>query len=230
MKNIIALLILSVTILGFIIYFIIFKIVESDTVTKSLQPTKRIASVQSTFSQGERTFPVSRELTDYDIIVENNIFRPLGWKQESPLPVTPTVVPEPIVETPPAPPPTYALILTGIVKDGADWIAIVEDRERNEGVFLRHGEPLKDVRVEDIMSEHITLTRDEMTVQLALGEIIEYGVDGRLRFDTAGIAKIPEPVDSTDTSSATGPDSRGDDGEKSLLERMRERRRQELDQ
>ena len=186
--------------------------------------------MKSTFSQEDRTFPLSRELTDYDIIAENNIFRPLGWKQESPLPVTSTVAPDPIAETPPAPPPTYALILTGIVKDGADWIAIVEDRERNEGVFLRHGEPLKDVHVQDIMSEHITLTRNEMTVQLALGEIIEYGVDGRLRFDTAGIAKIPEPVDRADTSSETEPDSRGDDDEKSLLERMRERRRRELDQ
>ena len=225
MRNIISLSILCIAILGFIIYFIIVKIVESDTVAKSLQPTKRIASVP----QEERTFSLSRELTDYDIIAENNIFRPLGWKQEGPLPVTPAVVPEPIAETPPAPPPTYALILTGIVKDGTDWIAIVEDRERNEGVFLRHGEPLKDVRVQDIMSEHITLTRDEMTVQLALGEIIEYGVDGRLRFDTAGIAKIPN-IDKTDTPSETEPDSGDDDDEKSLLERMRERRRQELDQ
>ena len=229
MKNIITLSILCVAILGFIIYFIFVKIVESDTVTKSLQPTERIASVKSTFPQLERTFSLSRELTDYDIIAENNIFRPLGWKRENLVPVTPAVAPEPIAETPPAPPPTYALILTGIVKDGADWIAIVEDRERNEGVFLRHGEPLKDVRVQDIMSEHITLTRDEMTVQLALGEIIEYGVDGRLRFDTAGIAKIPKPIDKTEISSETEPDSRDDDGEKSLLERMRERRRQELD-
>lgn len=215
--------------LGFIVYFIIVKMVQSDTVPKSLQPPQRVASVNSTSLQGELTFPLSRELADYAVIAENNLFRPLGWKREDSRPIIPTVAPEPIAETPPPPPPTYALVLTGIVKNGADWIAVVEDRERNEGIFLRRGETLKDVQVEGIISEYITLTRGEMTVQLALGGSIEYGVDGRVRFHTAGTTKIVEPADKTDRSSETGADSEGDDGEKSLIERMRERRRRELD-
>ena len=230
-RRITSLSILCVTILGFIAYFIIVKMVQSDTMSESFQPPQKVSSSKPTFAQQEWTFPLHRELTDYEVIAENNLFRPLGWQWKDPLPATPTVIPKPIAETPPAPPPTYALVLTGIVKNGVDWIAVVEDRERGEGTFLRRGETLKDAQVGDIMSEYITLARGEMTVQLALGDSIEYGIDGRVLFDTTGTAKMPEPADKTDTSSDTEADSGDDgDGEKSLLERMRERRRKELDQ
>ncbi len=228
-RRIISLSILCVAILGFIVYFIIIKMVKNDTLSKSFLSPQKVSSSKPAFPQLEQGYSLYPQLKDYEVIAENNLFRPLGWKREAPLPPTPTVTPEPIAETPSAPPPTYALNLTGIVKNGADWIAVVEDRKRNEGVFLRHGDILKDARVQGIMSEHITLTRGETTVQLALGESIEYGVDGRVRFDTAGITKMPEPVDQTNISSETETDS-GGDGEQSLLERMRERRRKELNQ
>ena len=230
MKNIITLLILSVTILGFIIYFIMSKMVQSDTVLKLFQLPQKVHSSKPAFSESERAFPLSPELKDYEVIAENDLFRPLGWKKEiqSLEEPTPTVIPEPIVEIPP-PPPTYTLVLTGIAKNGSDWIAVIEDLKRDEGAFLRRGEMLKDVRVQNIMSKHITLTRGEMTVQLALGESIEYGVDGRLRFDTAGTAKIPKPPNQTGMLSQTQADS-GDDGEKSLIEQMRARRKEELNQ
>ena len=230
MKNIIFLLILGVTILGFITYFIISQMVQSDTILKSFQPPQKLLSSKPTFSQSEWAFPLPPALKDYEIIAENNLFRPLGWKKEirSPEEPAPTATPEPIVETPP-PPPTYTLVLTGIAKNGADWIAVVEDRKQDEGAFLRRGEMLKDVHVQDIMSEHITLTRDEMTVKLVLGEIIEYGIDGRLRLDTAGAAKISKLPNETRALSETQTDS-DDNGEQSLIERMRARRRKELDQ
>ena len=229
-RQIISLLILSVAILGFTTYFIISQMAPGDAVLKSFQLPQKIPSSKPIFSQSERAFPLPPALKDYEVIAENDLFRPLGWTKEtrSPEEPTPTVIPEPIVEIPP-PPPTYTLVLTGIAKSGSDWMAVVEDRKRNEGTFLRRGGTLKDVRVQDIMSEHITLTRNEITVQLALGESIEYGVDGRLRFDTAGTAKMPESRDKTYTSSETQADSR-DDGEQSLIERMRARRREELDQ
>ena len=230
MKNIISLLFVSVTILGFVIYFTMSKMVQSDTVLKLFQLPQKVHSSKPAFSESERAFPLSPELKDYEIIAENDLFRPLGWKREiqSPKAPTPTVTHEPIVEIPP-PPPTYTLVLTGIAKSGSDWIAVVEDRKWDEGAFLRRGEMLKDTRVQEIMSEHITLTRDEMTVQLALGESIEYGVDGRLRFDTAGTAKIPKPTNETEALSDTQVDSEND-GEQSLIERMRARRKEELNQ
>ena len=230
MKNIISLLILSVTILGLIIYFILFKMAQSDTVLKSFQLPQKISTSKPALSQSERAFPLAPELKDYEVITEYDLFRPLGWKREilSPEEPTPTVTSEPIVEIPP-PPPTYTLVLTGIAKNGSDWIAVVEDRKQDEGAFLRRGETLKDVHVQEIMSEHITLTRDEMTVQLALGESIEYGIDGRLRFDTAGAAKMSELPNQGERLSETQANSE-DDGEQSLIERMRARRRKELNQ
>ena len=230
MKNIISLLFVSVTILGSIIYFIMSKMVQSDTILKSFQPPQKVHSSKPAFSESERAFVLPAELQDYTVIAENDLFRPLGWKrqiQSSDEP-TSTVTPEPIVETAPSP-PTYTLILTGIAKSGSDWIAVVEDPKRDEGAFLQRGEMLKDVRVQEIMAEHITLIRDEMTVRLALGESIEYGVDGRLRFDTAGTAKIPKPPNETGMLSKTQADS-DDDGEQSLIERLRARRRRELNQ
>ena len=228
MKNIIFLLILGVTILGFITYFIISQMVQSDTILKSFQPPQKLLSSKPTFSQSEWAFPFTPELKNYEIIAENNLFRPLGWKREVQSPNVPTAIPEPVVKTPPLP-PTYTLVLTGIAKNGADWIAVVEDRTQDEGAFLRRGEMLKDVHVQDIMSEHITLTRDEMTVKLVLGESIEYGIDGRLRFDTAGAARISKLPNETRALSETQTDG-DDNGEQSLIERMRARRRKELDQ
>ena len=230
MRKIFSLLIVSVIILGFIIYFIISKMVQSDTILKSFQPPQKVPSSKPAFSELERAFPLSPELKDYAIIAENNIFRPLGWKREiqSPEESMPIVAPEPIIEMS-SPPPTYTLVLTGIAKNGSDWIAVVEDRKQDEGAFLRRGEMLKDVRVQDIMSEYITLIRDEMAVQLALGESIEYGVDGRVRFDTAGIATIQKVPKEMGARSETRADS-GDSGEQSLIERMRARRREELNQ
>ena len=229
MKNIISLLFVSVTILGFIIYFIISQMVQSDAILKSFQLPQKVLSSKPAFSLQERAFSSHRELTDYEVIAENNLFRPLGWKREiqSPEEPTPTVTPEPIVEIPP--PPTYTLVLTGIAKNGSDWIAVVEDQKRAEGAFLRRGETLKDVRVQAIMSEYITLVRDDTTLQLALGESIEYGVDGRLRFDTTGTAKISKLPNETNAPRETEVD-RGDGSELSLIERMRARRKEELDQ
>ena len=228
-RRIISLAILSVTILGFILYFITFKMGQSDTVLKSFQLPQKISSSKSVFFQSEQAFPLPATLKDYEIIAENDLFRPLGWQREIQPPgePAPTVILEPIVEIPP-PPPTYTLVLTGIAKSGSDWIAVVEDRKQDEGAFLRRGEMLKDVRVQDIMSEYITLTRDEMTVQLALGESIEYGIDGRLRFHTAGAAKMSELPNQAETLSETQADS--SDDEQSLIERMRARRREELNQ
>lgn len=230
MKNIISLLILGVTILGLIIYFIISKMAQNDTILKSFQLPQKVSTSKPVFSQSERAFALSPELKDYAVIAENDLFRPLGWKRETQSLEEPTsaVAPEPIVEMP-SPPPTYTLVLTGIAKSGSDWIAVVEDRKRAEGTFLRRGETLKDVRVQEIMSEYITLVRDDTILQLALGESIEYGVDGQLRFDTAGTAKISKLLNETNAPAETEVDS-GDDDEQSLIERMRARRKEELNQ
>lgn len=84
------------------------------------------------------------------------------------------------------------------------------------GVFLRSGETLKDTRIREIAPGHITLTRGDMAVNLALGERIEYGTDGRVIFGKIAKQRALEAPE----------DESGQD----LIERMRERRRNELNQ
>lgn len=175
--------------------------------------------VRSTASNGSTAFSIPQTQKSNDIIVENNLFRPLGWERDLGPPVEQnlTPAPEPAVEPAP-PPPTYGLALTGIVKKGTHFLAVIEDQRMKSGVFLRSGEPLKDTRIQEIAPDHITLTRGEMAVKLALGERIEYGTDGRVRFGT--IAK----------KQGFGAPAEDDDGSQDLIERMRERRRTELSQ
>ena len=86
-------------------------------------------------------------------------------------------------------------------------------------MFLRRGEALKDTTVQEIYPNHITLARGEMAVQLALGERIECGTDGRVIFGTVTRQqkKLEEPSESNNSA-------------QDLIERMREKRRNELNQ
>lgn len=185
----------------------------------STQSERRFVSVRSNATNAGITSPIHRKPKNYDIIVENNLFRPLGWERAAAPPVeqSPTPNSEPVV-APPFPLPTYGLTLTGIVKRGPNFLAVVEDQEMSAGMFLRRGEMLKDTAVQEIAPNHITLTRGEMAVKLTLGERIEYGTDGRVMFGS--IAK-PQELEA--------PVEEGDNGQ-DIIERMRERRRNELNQ
>ena len=183
----------------------------------------------------QRQNPSKVTQRDYQIIAENNLFRPLGWKKEivKPTRPAPRFEPEPVIERPAPPPPTYALTLTGIVQSDSQWLAIVEDAKRNEGKFIRQGGVLKDAVLSEIQPEHITLTRGEMTLQLALGESVEYSVGGEILFATVSKTK-PQRVETRQASGTTG-DSvsseaqvEGTDTQQSIIERMRANRRRSL--
>ena len=211
--------ILGVAILGSIVCLVILGVVWRNAFSVPTQPERRIVPTRSTIPKAEMVHPIHRKPMNYDIIAENSLFRPLGWQRDDDLPMeqNQTTTPEHVDEIP-SPSPTFGLTLTGIVKRGPNFLAVVEDQEMSLGMFLRRGEMLKDTAVQEIAPNHITLARGEMAVKLALGERIEYGTDGRVMFGT--IAKQQEleaPVE-------------GDDGGQDLIERMRERRRIELNQ
>lgn len=211
--------ILGVAILGAIVCLVILGVVWRNASSVPTQPERRIVLPKSTSSKAEVVFPKNREPKNYDIIVENNLFRPLGWKRDRGLPAEQNLTPKSgLTVERPSPIPTYGLALTGIVKKGPHFLAVVEDQEMSVGMFLRRGEMLKDTAVQEIAPNHITLTRGETAVKLALGERIEYGTDGRVIFGT--VAKQQELEARVD-----------DDGDgQDLIERMRERRRNELNQ
>jgi len=164
--------------------------------------------------------------SEYQVIVENNLFRPLGWQKEvikepMPMPKTETV----IVETPQErPAPTYNLTLTGIAQSGSDWIAILEDSNRKEGYFLHPGEKLKDSLVSEIFAGHIILVQGDAKAQLSLGESIKYDTNGHIILNTVTNQSIFLP-----TSDFRLPTS-GEDAQKSLIERMKAKRQKELSQ
>ncbi|MCZ6676722.1 MAG: hypothetical protein O7E52_05685 [Candidatus Poribacteria bacterium] len=221
----------SIAILTILALFVVLKFVLSSSISEPTRVKQSITQSEPIFPHRKRAFSASGKLADYRAIGENNLFRPLGWTKEvaKPAKPTPKIMPAPIAESPP-PLPTYSLILTGIVQSNSEWIAVVEDQKLNKGVFLHHGERLQDTLVRDIFSQYITLARGETTVQLALGESIEYGTDGQILFDTLTTAKKP-PVSEDASAEISSATSAGDaDNQQSLIERMRARRRRELGQ
>jgi hypothetical protein len=166
--------------------------------------------------------------SEYQVIVENNLFRPLGWQKEvikepMPIPKTETV----IVETPQErPAPTYNLTLTGIAQSGSEWIAILEDSNRKEGYFLHPGEKLKDSLVSEILAGHIILVQGDAKAQLSLGESIQYDMSGQLLLNTVANQK----PDFLNPKSEIRLPTSGEDAQKSLIERMKAKRQKELSQ
>jgi len=158
----------------------------------------------------------------YQVIVENNLFRPLGWQKEVVKKTTPTT--ETIVEIHrERPAPTYNLTLTGIAQDGSQWIAILEDRIRKEGYFLYRGEKLKDSLVSEIFPEHIVLVQRDAKAQLSLGESIQYDANGQILLNTiANQSTLPSHRNSELKDQEAL--------KKSLIERMKARRKKELGQ
>jgi len=180
------------------------------------QVRKRKLSSRRGLSAANLTSDKLRSLqSEYQMIAENNLFRPLGWKNPPP---SPPKTENPVVEIRrERPAPTYNLSLTGIAQNGSSWIAIVEDETKKEGYFLHRGEKLKDSVVEEIFEEHIILVVGDIKTQISLGESIKYDGNGQILLNTiASRIAAPKIEKSEDTQS--------------LIEQMRARRRKELGQ
>lgn len=217
--------------------------ITSDDPMKTHKPSSRRKKTR------ERSFNNYQEssLDYYQVIAENNLFRPIDWRKEVVKKRAPNPKPEPLPVKPPRrrppPEPTYNLTLTGIVQNGAEWMAILEDETRGEGVFRGQGEKLKDALISEIFSEHIFIVRADAKVQLALGESIAYNTNGQILFDAianqkpvrrSGILSANEgtfSVNLSEPSRAFLNEQKvetGDDAQQSLIERMRARRQREF--
>lgn len=167
---------------------------------------------------------IPRDWDDYKVVVEDNLFLPLGWEKNAvkefvrkPEPKTETV------ETPQErPQPTYSLTLTGIAQNGSDWLAVFEDINREEGYFLHRGEKLKDSIVSEVFPEYIVLAQGNTKAELPLGTSIQYDTNGQVLLDTVNNSQYSvREVQKSDEE---------DDKLQSLIERMRTRRRKELEE
>ncbi len=241
----------GIAILIIITLFVIFKYVRSDSIPK--QPLALNPGVKSDETQyhpaaasnqkrvGERTqsSPAwhdnyqEKSADYYQVIAENNLFRPLGWQKEVVAEIIPAPLPLPVVVVPPPnrpPAPTYStLTLTGIAQNGSEWIAIFEDSTGRGGNFLQRGEKLKDARVSEIFPGYVTLAQGETQTEVALGKSIQYDRNGQILFNTVGvsISRIESRPAASDEPKV---EESGGESPNSLIERMKARRQKELGQ
>ena len=193
---------------------------ESAVVNKVQSARPAITSLSNSAQLGG-------SLSDYQMIVEGNLFRRLGWQKTVEIPS----LPEPVVqrerpfERPR--PPSY-LILTGITYLAQEPMALIEDVSRGEAYFVKEGETLKNHVVENITEENIVLVNGNSRITVALGTRTNYNSDGELLATAMTEGQMTASI--MEESSEEPAPSEEDTAGLSLIERMRARRRRELGQ
>ena len=93
-----------------------------------------------------------RESAFYWTIIENNIFRPLGWTPLKPMPV-------------------YRLLGTVISTDGTGRQAILQEIGSEQFHFLRVGDNVGDATVTEILLKEVKLDKAGRRISLKMGRI-----------------------------------------------------------
>ena len=93
-----------------------------------------------------------RESAFYRTIIENNIFRPLGWTPLKPMPV-------------------YQLLGTVISTDGTNGQAILQEIASEHLHFLRVGDRVGDATVTEILLKEVKLDKAGRRISLKMGRI-----------------------------------------------------------
>lgn len=93
-----------------------------------------------------------RESAFYRTIIENNIFRPLGWM-------------------PPKPAPVYRLLGTVISTDGTSLQAILQEIASERLHFLRVGDSVGDATVTEILLKEVKLDKAGRGLSLKMGRL-----------------------------------------------------------
>ena len=88
----------------------------------------------------------------YKVIIDNNLFRPLGW-------------------TPPNNEPAYSLIGTAVGADGAVAQATLLEKRSNQYHFVTIGTKLGDITVKDIQAKQVILDNAGKPMTLKSGEL-----------------------------------------------------------
>lgn len=168
-----------------------------------------------------------RPLSDYDVIAETNLLKPLGWQKTVAVPPSPEPVRQREIRQRP-PEPANDLIFTGVVNLGDEPIALVEDISSGVAYFLKEGDVLKDYVVEAISEESMVLVNGDSRLTPDLGSKTYYNSSGQILASgviadqmTGDLAK------SADTEPASLDKNLAN---LSMIERMKAKRREELGQ
>ncbi len=110
--------------------------------------------VQSVKSNHKKAAPTNSNTPNefYQLIVDNNIFRPLGWR-------------------PPQKTPQYTLIGTTIASDGSNATAFIVERQSNQFHTVKVGETFGNVSVKEILSKKVTLQEEGKEIVLHCGKL-----------------------------------------------------------
>ena len=102
----------------------------------------------------------------YKVIIDNNLFRPLGW-------------------TPPNNEPAYSLVGTAVDADGVIAQATLLEKRSNRYHFVTIGEKLGDITVKDIQAKQVILEKDGKPITLKT-ETLQFLTTNRGRSDQGG--------------------------------------------
>lgn len=95
----------------------------------------------------------------YNVIVNNNIFRPLGWR-------------------PPNREPEYAFVTTSVYDDASKSVGYVEERRSNKTHTVGIGDKIGDAVVTDIKDKEILLDKDGEKITLRRGSNVFLKIGG----------------------------------------------------
>jgi hypothetical protein len=168
-----------------------------------------------------------RSLPDYQIIVKNDLFDPLGGQRALTLATAPQQIAQ--VEKKQAPPdPLYKLTFTGVVKLESEDSAIVEDLSKDKAYYLKKGDKLKDYTVETITEDSIVLNNGNSKFTTRIGSAFYYNTSGQIStsepLNNQVVVKASESKTEETASINSG------SANQSLIEQMKARRKKELEQ
>jgi hypothetical protein len=119
-------------------------------------------------------------------------------------------------------------MLTGITYLAEEPMALIEDVSKGEAYFLKEGDRLKDYVVAAIGEENITLVNGNSKMRASLGKRTYYNADGELLAAGSADSQATESIMSN--LSEESDSSEDDAADLSIIERMKARRRKELEQ
>ena len=123
--------------------------VDSAKMQEMMEVKKQAETQRNRFRQRQNraTVDFGENAAFYKVIVDNNLFRPLGW-------------------TPPNNDPAYSLVGTAVHPDGVIAQATLLEKRSNRYHFVTIGEKLGDITVKDIQAKQVVLEKDGEPITL----------------------------------------------------------------
>lgn len=129
--------------------FIATKSEMNSAKMQDMAKMKEQAETQRRFRQRQNRVAIDfgENVAFYKVIIDNNLFRPLGW-------------------TPPNNEPAYSLVGTAVDADGVIAQATLLEKRSNRYHFVTIGEKLGDITVKDIQAKQVVLEKDGKPITL----------------------------------------------------------------